>query len=96
MKALIVLPFLLLAACGSKQVVSAPEPIVVTKEVHVPVSTPCVPSNYDPQHPDYKDSDSALKSAEDAAVRYQLLWAGRAQRIAREKENDVAIAGCLK
>lgn len=94
MKGLIFLPFLLgLAACATKPL-ERPEPIVVTKEVKVPVSTPCVPETYDPKRPDYVDSDERLRAAADAAERYQLLWGGRGQRQAREKENEAVISGC--
>jgi len=96
MKALILLPICLLAACGGKTVRSAPEPVVVTKEVRVPVAVACVPSNYQTARPNYVDSDSLLKQAADAAERLQLLWAGRAQRIARERENEIVISGCTQ
>lgn len=96
MKVLILLPVALsLTACfGAGQARPAPEPIVVTKEVKVPVSTPCIPATYARTRPDYVDNDAALRAAEDAAARYQLLWGGRAQRQAREKENEAVIAGC--
>ena len=96
MKALILLPFLgLVAACGGAGT-ARPEPIIVTKEVKVPVAMPCIPSTYDAKRPDYADTDEALKAAADAAERYQLLWGGRAQRQAREVENETVIAGCPK
>lgn len=91
MKYLNLLPLLLLGACATAKV---PEPIVTTVVVKEPVSVPCIPSNYNFARPDYVDSNDALLSAVDAAVRFQLLWAGRAQRIAREAENDVVITGC--
>jgi hypothetical protein len=92
-KSLILLPFLaLFAACGGQP--KHVEPIVVVKEVKVPVSVACVPETYDAKRPDYADSDGALRVALDAAERYQLLWAGRAQRQAREKENEAVISGC--
>jgi hypothetical protein len=91
-KYLILLLFLL-SACATKPL-PRPEPIIVTHEVKVPVSLPCVPSTYDPNRPDYIDNDAKLKAAADAAERYQLLWGGRAQRQAREKENEIVIAGC--
>lgn len=94
MKGLILLPVLAFASACATKPLERPEPIVVTKEVKVPVSTPCVPETYDPKRPDYVDSDGALKKAADAAERYQLLWGGRAQRQAREKENEAVISGC--
>lgn len=94
MKALICLPFLLAATACATKPTARPEPIVVTKEVKVPVSVACVPETYDAKRPDYPDSDAALKAAADAAERYQLLWAGRPLRQAREKENEAVISGC--
>lgn len=88
MKWLIALVFL--TGCAT----TAPEPIIVTQRVNVPVRMPCIPENYSFERPDYVDSDEALKRAFDAADRYQLLWAGRAQRIKREAENEIVIGGC--
>jgi hypothetical protein len=94
MKILALAPVALaLAACGGATQ-ARPEPIVVTKEVMIPVSAPCIPLTYDTKRPDYVDGDDRLRSAADAAERYQLLWGGRAQRMAREKENEAVIAGC--
>lgn len=96
MNRLIILPFILaLGACASTRA-AAPEPVIVTKEVKVAVPADCVPKNYDTKRPAYVDSNAALKTAKDAAERYQLLWGGRAQRIAREAENEAAISGCLR
>jgi hypothetical protein len=86
------LSVLLLAGCAHVQ---TPEPIVVTKTVEVPVSVPCVPGTYTRTDPEYVDTDTSLKTADDAAIRYQLLWAGRDQRIAREGENKAVISGCI-
>lgn len=85
---------MLTTACGGREVVRPPEPIVITKEVKVPVGIGCVPGNYSATRPDYVDSDARLRAASDAAERYQRLWAGRAQRAAREKENEAVISGC--
>lgn len=70
-----------------------PEPIIVTQEVLVPVAQPCVPASLAPT-PEYVDTDSAILAAVDAAVRYQLLWAGRMQRNARLAELETTIVGC--
>lgn len=83
----------LLAGCGTTKDI---EPRVVIQEVKVPVGVDCVPKNYVKDRPEYADSDSALRAAPDAAARYQLLWAGRGLRIAREVENEIVIAGCMK
>jgi hypothetical protein len=86
------IPLLLLAtACAGPKI---PEPRIVIQEVKVPVAAPCVPESYDPFRPAYVDSDENLRGAADAAERYQFLWAGRLQRMAREKENEAVIAGC--
>ena len=94
MKSLIFLPALsLLAACGAAGK-ARPEPIVAPTIVKVVVPVGCVPENYDAKRPDYVDGDDQLRAAADAAARYQLLWGGRAQRQAREKENEAVISGC--
>jgi hypothetical protein len=90
-KYLIGLAFLALAACKTAPI---PEPVIQTVEVRVPVSSPCVPSKYDRTRPEYVDTEAALRAAVDAAERYQLLWGGRMQRIAREGENEAVISGC--
>lgn len=90
MKALIFL--IPLAACAGQ----TPEPRIVVQDTLVPVAVSCIPKSYDPKRPDYPDSDKALAEAEDAAVRYQLLWAGRGARAARENENEAVISGCLE
>lgn len=87
------IPLVFLTGCATSKV---PEPVIVVKEVKVPISEPCIPATFDRNSPEYVDSDTALKSAFDAAYRYQLLWAGRAQRIAREKEMSAALSGCEK
>lgn len=89
---LILLP---LAACALKPV-ERPQPIIVTREVVVPgPQTPCVPANVGAQ-PSYPDTDSTLKAAADAAVRYQLMAAGRKLRDARLREIEPVIASCPK
>jgi hypothetical protein len=95
MKRVILLALLALCGCATTPP-PVPEPIITTVEVKVPVTVPCVPDGYNKKAPAYVDSDPALKAAADAAERYQLLWGGRAQRIARERENEAALAGCLK
>jgi hypothetical protein len=70
--------------------------VVVVKEVFVPQAVSCIPKNYDSSLPTYVDSDAALRSATDAAERYQLLWAGRAMRQAQEAIYRIVIEGCVK
>jgi hypothetical protein len=82
---------LFLASCAHAP---TPEPIIKTVEVVVPGPTqPCVPKSLG-ERPQYADTDEALKQAVDAAVRYSLLWAGRAERIAREHDLETVIDGC--
>lgn len=98
MKALIILPIFLLAACASKPA-ARPEPQIVTVEVPVAVAQPCVPESLGPA-PDYVDTAKALRDAGPAgdpdaiAKRLQLLYGGRAQRDARLGELEPVIAGC--
>lgn len=90
----------LLSGCGAADQ-AHPQPIVTTIEIPVPVSSPCVPATLGPQ-PTYPDSDEALKATialpkeEGAAVRYQLLAAGRPLRQARLNELEPVVAGCPK
>jgi hypothetical protein len=84
----------LLAACAHKPD-ARPEPIVTTVEVAVPVAVGCVPPNL-AAAPTYPDTDQALKSAPDAASRYQLLYAGRKVRTGRLGELEPIVAGCPK
>lgn len=91
MKHLAALIFLTLTACGREV---APPPVAVPVVVDKAVAVSCVPSNYQREAPEYPDTNEALRAAPDAAVRYQLLWAGRSLRIARERENEAVISGC--
>lgn len=94
MKYLLTPVLLLVTACGGAGR-ERPEPFMVIQEVAVPVKTPCVPKALG-NRPVYVDSDAALKSAPDAASRYQLIFAGRGQRIARLKEIEPIVASCPK
>jgi hypothetical protein len=85
------IPLLFLAGCA--HVTPAPEPIVAPVEVVKPIAGGCVPETLGPA-PDYADTKDTLKAAKDAAERYQLLWAGRAQREARLNELEPVVAGC--
>ena len=79
---------LCLAGCASTPH-QTPKAIVET----VPIATPCVPPNV-PAEPTYVDSDDALKGVPDAAERYRLLIAGRAQRQSRLDTLEPVVAGC--
>jgi len=78
---LVVLAILLLANCAP------------TREVLVPVATPCVPSDLPPQ-PHYPDSDDALLGAVDSAERYRLVLLGREVRISRLGLLEGVTAAC--
>ena len=86
---------LMLAGCGER-IESTPEPLVVVKEVVIPgPPVPCVPKALGDE-PAYADTNEALKNAADGAVRYQLIIAGRAQRISRLGELEPVVKGCPK
>lgn len=86
---------ILLAGCGS-HVVSTPEPIIVIKEVVIPgPPQPCVPGSLGGA-PVYVDNNEALLAAPEGPLRYQLVIAGRVQRIARLNELEPVIHGCPK
>lgn len=92
---LLAAPLLLaLAACGGHPK-SAPEPIIQTIEVAVPVGIGCIPANLAAK-PEYPDTDAALKAASGPALRYQYLYAGRKMRDARLAELEPIVAGCPK
>ena len=72
----------------------APEPAVRTVTITLPGELrPCVPKELrDP--PAYVDTAQALEAAADAAARYQLVTAGRAQREGRLAEIEPILKGC--
>jgi hypothetical protein len=81
------------AVLGACTHAAPPEPIIRTVEVKVPVPTSCVPKKLgDP--PEYVDSDAALRAAAGPEDRYQLVYAGRKQRIARSAEVEPVIKTC--
>ena len=88
-----VFPLVLLAGCATVPK-TALEPIVVTKEVMVPVRVPCNPTLM--SEPLYPDTTAALSSAPNAWEQVKLLVRGRILRIAREAELMTAIEGCAK
>jgi hypothetical protein len=92
MKQLLLLPILLLGACATNQ--RTPEPIITTVEVPVPVAQPCVPESLQRDPPVYTDNDAAMRAVTDIAVRYQMLWAGRAERMARLNLLEPVVAAC--
>lgn len=92
MRSLFLLTLLPLAGCKT---VERERPIVTTIQVPVPVAAPCVPASLGAA-PAYPDTDDALVAAPDAAVRYQLMGAGRKLRTGRLNELETVVAGCPK
>lgn len=81
------LPLLLLFGCASDE-----QQIV---EVRVPVSVPCIPSDF-PGGPAYVDSDADLLSAGGPDERYRLLVIGREQRSSRLGVLEGAVNACRR
>ena len=84
------------AAClmlGGCATTAPPEPVIVVKEVLVPVAIDCVPKTLGPP-PKYADTKEALRAAAGPEDRYQLVAAGREQRIARLGEVEPVITAC--
>lgn len=88
-------PLVLLAACQTAQ---APEPVIRTVEVRVPVDDPrCARealARLRQESPAYPDTDEALRGVATAFEGTQLLVAGRLLRIAREAALVGAIEAC--
>jgi hypothetical protein len=85
-------PLLTAGSCATTQVA---EPRIVTVEVAVPVSSPCVPAKLGAA-PEYPDTKEALQAAPDAASRLQLFAAGWPLKLARLNELEPVVAGCPK
>lgn len=92
---LLLLALIPLAACATTKAGPVPEPQIVT--VEVPVQGPpaaCVPNNVRATPPEYPDTDEKLREAADAAVRMQLMYAGRLLRMGRLAELEPVVAAC--
>lgn len=89
-KRLIVLS-LLVAGCKHTQ---PTEPVIITKEVKVPVPVPCPALKELGAEPEYPDTDAALRAAPDLFTRVQLLLQGRLLRIKRLAEHEVVKRSC--
>lgn len=81
---------LLLAGCATT---APPEPVVRTVTVEVPVAVQCVPPKT-PEPPAYVDTDAALKAAAGPEDRFQLMAAGRIQRIQRQAVTEPILKSC--
>jgi hypothetical protein len=93
MNRVLILSALLMAGC-TPMPKPAPEPVVVFKEVKVPVAIACDP-DIGPE-PAYVDTPEAITAAPDIFARTVLLLAGRAQRIAREGVKSAALEECRR
>ena len=93
MNRVLILSALLLASCGTNAK-PAPEPVVVFKEVKVPVAVACSP-DIGPE-PAYVDTAEAIAAAPDIFARTVLLVAGRVQRIARDQVKTAALDECRR
>ena len=93
MKRALIAAVLLLASCNSAPK-PTPEPVVVFKEVRVPVAVPCNP-DIGPE-PAYVDTPEAIAMAPDIYARTVLLVAGRLQRIARDGVKTAALDECRR
>lgn len=82
----------LLAACTTTKP-PAPEPIIRTVQVMVPVPIRCAP-DLGPA-PDYPDTAEAILAAPDVAERARLYGAGRPLRVQTERELRAALAECM-
>lgn len=88
-----VVALFLLAGCAQAP---APEPKVITQNVNMPVAVSCVVDTV-PAAPSYVDTDAALTApVVDGPRRYQLVTAGREQRINRLALLEALIAECRK
>jgi hypothetical protein len=84
----------LLGACAHSPR-PAPEPVIVTKEVKVPVTVPLPKcSAVLPPAPSYPDTPEAMTAASDIFERTKLLLKGRLLRIQRELELAAALGTC--
>ncbi|HEX3699349.1 MAG TPA: hypothetical protein VHV27_01620 [Phenylobacterium sp.] len=72
---------------------AAPAPRVV--RLHAPKPVRCVPQDLGPP-PAYPDSEAALRDADGAADRYQLLAAGRILRAERLAKLEEVVRRCRK
>ena len=85
---------LLASGCATK-VVRSPEPIIITKEVFIPVPVACVPKELG-EPPEYPDDDKSLIASASPEERYQRILAGRELRRARQGETEPVISICRR
>ena len=85
---------LLLGGCAIERILT-PEPIIITKEVRVPIATSCVPDSLDPE-PSYAVTKDTLKETPSVEQRYQNLFAGFMERELRLTQIEPVIRACRK
>ncbi|MFN3585206.1 hypothetical protein [Phenylobacterium sp.] len=88
MKALLLAPALLLAACATNRA----EPEIRTVEVQVPVAKACVPADLPAKPSAY--ADDALDGTTPPDERYRLTATANQQRKARLARIEPVIAAC--
>jgi hypothetical protein len=93
MKRLVLLA-LMMGGCATTPPVP-PEPVIITKEVMVPVQVPCAALKALGPEPAYPDTDAAIKAAGGLYDRVLLITRGRLMRLARLAEYSAAKASCL-
>lgn len=84
---------LLVAGCASRP---APEPIIRTIEVPVPVPQPCPGRETAGPRKVYPDTPEAIQSAPNIFERVKLLLLAREQRIARENVLEDIVDVCSR
>jgi len=93
MNRLFIVAALLLSGCATTK--PEVEPVIVTKEVLVPVAVPCQALKDLGPEPKYPDEDAAVLAQESLYDRVLLITRGRLMRIARLAEFTAAKASCL-
>lgn len=96
MKKLIILAAALaLVACGQKEPIRPPEPIVEVKEVLVPTPVACKALADAGPTPSYPDTDAAIQAAPDIWELGKLYAKGRLLRIQRAARLEAARLACM-
>lgn len=85
---------LALAACGQKEPIQPPAPIVQTVEVKVPTPVPCAALTKLGDPPVYADTDAAIAAATDIWEVGKIYAKGRLQRIKRGVALEAARLAC--
>lgn len=89
MNKLLLIGALALAGCAH----TTPEPVIKTVEVKVPVTVPCVGTEFPGPRP-YADTPEALAKAPSIAERYQLLASEYLPKMARLSLLEGVVSAC--